>query len=108
MHRRTWGLSAKELTVLLGLKDPAQLSRIEHGKRPPNLEVAFASQALFGANPDQMFPHLYALAEDRMMRFIAERHLALAHSTTIRAKRKRELFEAAMARAVARPDTLSV
>lgn len=104
-HRRLWGLSAKELTVLLGLKDPARLSRLEHGKRTPSIEVAFACQVLFGVEPSKMFPQLYALAEDRMMRYIAERHLALAHSITATGKRKRELYEAALARAVNRPDS---
>lgn len=105
-HRRLWGLSAKELSVLLGLPDAAQLSRIEHGKRPPSIEVALASQVLFGVTPAEMFPQIYALAEDRMMRYIAERHLALAHSITATGKRKRELYEAALNRAVSRPESL--
>jgi transcriptional regulator with XRE-family HTH domain len=104
-HRRLWGLSAKELSKLLGIKDPAQLSRIEHGKRPPKIEVALASQALFGVSPAEMFPHLYALAEERIMRHIAERHLALADSTTPSGMRKRELYETALNRAVTRPDS---
>jgi transcriptional regulator with XRE-family HTH domain len=104
-HRRHWGLSAKELTVLLGLTNPAQLSKIEHGKRPPTVEVALASQALFGVAPAEMYPQLSALAEDRLMRYIAERHLALAHSITATGKRKRELYETALSRAVSRPDS---
>ena len=104
-HRRLWGLSAKELSCLFGIKPSAQLSRIEHGKRPPSIEVAFACQVLFGVEPSTMFPHLYALAEDRIMRHIAERHLALADSITPSGIRKRELYEAALNRAVTRPDS---
>ena len=103
-HRRTWGLSGKELASILGIRSPAHLSRIEHGKRTPRIEVALACQALFGISPAQMFPQIYALVEDRIIRNIAERHLALADSITLTGKRKREFYEATLARAVKRPD----
>ena len=103
-HRRLWGLTTKRLATLLGLRSRSHLSRIEHGKRPPKIEVAFACQVLFGVPPTEMFPHVYTRVEERVMRNIVQLHSALEQSTSLSAKRKRKLCELALKRAVENPD----
>ena len=102
-HRRLWGLTSKRLALLIGLKSASHLSRIEHGKRPPKIEVALACQVIFGVPPAEMFPHVYARVEDRVMRNIGQFHSALEQSTSPSGIRKRELCELALKRAVENP-----
>lgn len=99
-HRRVWGLTVRELTTLVGLKSAAHMSRIEHGKRTPRIEVAFACQVIFGIPPSAMFPHVYSPVEDRVMWNIYQLHSALEKTTSLSALRKRELCELALKRAV--------
>ena len=62
-HRRTWGLSQQELAEILDFESPAQVSRIEHGKRVPRIEIALACSTLFGVSLDELFPQLAAEIE---------------------------------------------
>ena len=98
-HRRVWGLTVKEQASLIGLQSASHMSRIEHGKRNPKLEVALACQVIFGIPPSAMFPHVYTLVEDRVMWNIAQLHLALENTTSLAGLRKRELCELALKRA---------
>ena len=98
-HRRVWGLTAKELAALIGLKSASHMSRIEHGKRTPRVEVALACQVIFGIPPSAMFPHVYTRVEDRVMWNIYQLHLALEKTTSLSGLRKRELCELALRRA---------
>src|SRR5665213_1283879 len=95
-HRRVWGLTVKELASLIGLQSASHMSRIEHGKRSPKVEVALACQVIFGVPPSAMFPHVYTLVEDRIMWNISQFHLALEHTTSLSGLRKRELCEMAL------------
>ncbi len=99
-HRRVWGLTQKELARLLGFKSREHLSRIENGKSAPTVESALACQVLFGIPPSAMFPRAYDEVEERVIRDVYERHLALADTTKPSELRKRELFELALERAV--------
>ena len=105
-HRRVWGLTVKELAGLIGLRSASHMSRIEHGKRSPKVEVALACQVIFGIPPSAMFPHVYTLVEDRVMWNIGQLHLALENTTSLSGLRKRELFELALKRATAKPSPL--
>lgn len=103
-HRRLWGLTVKELAALIGLKSVPNMSRIEHGKRAPKIEVALACQVIFGIPPAEMFPHVYTLVEDRVMWNISQLHLALENTTSPAGLRKRELCERALKRATEKPN----
>ena len=105
-HRRVWGLTVKELAALIGLKSASHMSRIEHGKRSPKVEVALACQVIFGIPPSVMFPPVYTRVEDRVMWNIYQLHLALEKTTSLSGLRKRELCELALRRATGKPSPL--
>ena len=105
-HRRVWGLTRLELASLFGLRSAGHISRIEHGKRTPTVEVALACQVIFGIPPSAMFPHVYTLVEDRVMWNIAQLHSALEKTTSLSGLRKRELCELALKRVTDRPTAL--
>lgn len=97
-HRRTWGLTQRELGCLIGSASSAQISLYENGKRAPKIEVALACQAIFGVAPSIMFPDTYALVEEEVMRNMAQMDLALQNTTNPSDLRKRELFSLALSR----------
>lgn len=105
-HRRIWGLTQKELAELTSVRNASHVSKVENGKHTPRLEVVLACQVIFGIPPSDMFPDIYARVEDRVMRSIGQFHLALEHTTSPEGLRKRELCEAALRRAVLRPDLI--
>jgi transcriptional regulator with XRE-family HTH domain len=105
-HRRVWGLTVKELASLIGLRSASHMSRIEHGKRSPKVEVALACQVIFGIPPSAMFPHVYTLVEDRIMWNICQLHSALEKTTSLSGLRKRELCELALKRATGKTKPL--
>jgi transcriptional regulator with XRE-family HTH domain len=105
-HRRVWGLTQREMATLTGFKSTTHVSRIENGKRAPTVEVALACQVIFGMPPSAMFPHVYNLVEEKVMRNIYRLHLALKNTTNLTELRKRELFSLALKRAVDKPNTL--
>src|SRR5262249_38971123 len=47
-HRLVWGLTERELSRLIGLRDSSQVCRIERSKRAPKTEIALACQVIFG------------------------------------------------------------
>ncbi len=105
-HRRVWGLTQQELASLMGFASAAHVSRIENGKRAPTVESALACQVIFGIPASAMFPHVYALVEERVMRNIYRLHLALNNTTNLSGLRKRELFSLALKRSIGKPNTL--
>jgi transcriptional regulator with XRE-family HTH domain len=105
-HRRVWGLTVKDLASLIGLQSASHMSRIEHSKRAPRIEVALACQVIFGIPPSAMFPHVYTLVEDRVMWNIYQLHSALEKTTSLSGLRKRQLCELALKRATGKPAAL--
>lgn len=99
-HRKIWGLTQEELASLIGFGSATQISRIENGKRAPRVESALACQVIFGIPPKEMFPHAYALVEERVMRNVYKFHLALSKTTSLSGLRKRELLSLSLKRAV--------
>jgi transcriptional regulator with XRE-family HTH domain len=100
-HRKEWGLSQEELAFLLGLESATQVSRIEAARRNPGVEVALASEVLFGTPLRNIFPHLYVAVEEAVLRHASDLHDRLARDESIEAARKRELLSLALKRAVA-------
>ncbi len=105
-HRRVWGLTQPELASLLGLRSASHLSRIEHGKYAPKVEVALACQMIFGIPPSAMFPHVYTLVEEEVVRNIYGYHLALGNTKTASGLRKRQLCELVLTRATSKTNPL--
>lgn len=58
-YRRRWGLTQKELAVLLGFQNGAVVSRLERVLRHPTLETAYAVEIILGTPPAELFPGLY-------------------------------------------------
>ncbi|OIQ90053.1 hypothetical protein GALL_280520 [mine drainage metagenome] len=105
-HRRVWGLTQPELASLLGLRSASHLSRIEQGKYAPKVEVALACQVIFGIPPSAMFPHVYTLVEEEVVRTVYDYHLALGNTKTLSGLRKRQLCEVVLKRAVTKTSHL--
>ena len=90
--RRTWGLSQQELADLLGLESRTSVSRLEHGKRVPGLEIALACSSLFGVSLDELFPQFSEEIVDKLKERIQRLHEDSPHATTLPKMRKCELF----------------
>lgn len=91
-----------DLASLFGLRSAGHISRLEHGKRTPSVEVAFACQVLFGVTPSVMFPHVHTSVQERIMRNIYRLHLALSNATNLSELRKRELCSVVLKRATSK------
>jgi transcriptional regulator with XRE-family HTH domain len=105
-HRRVWGLTRLELASLFGLRSAGHISRLEHGKRTPSVEVALACQVIFGISPSAMFPHVHTLVEEKVVRNIYRLHLALSNATKLSGLRKRELCSQILKRAISKANKL--
>ena len=99
LQRRKWNMSQRELARYMGLKSSTSVSRLENAKHAPTLEGALACQVLFGIPPAVMWPHVFDLVEDRVIRDVYERHEALSDTTSPAKLRKRELYALAIDRA---------
>jgi len=99
-------LTQPELASLIGLRSASHLSRIENGKYAPKIKVAIACQVIFGITPSAMFPHVYTLVEEEVIRNIYGYHLALGNTKTLSGLRKRELCEVVMKRATSKTSHL--
>jgi transcriptional regulator with XRE-family HTH domain len=64
-YRKRAGISQREMDFLLGAHSGSKTSRYEHFKRTPNLETAFACEALFHAPARELFAGIYSRAERR-------------------------------------------
>lgn len=95
-HRRSWGLSQRELADLLGFESPAHVSRIEHGKRTPGLETALACTTLFGVSLGELFPQLAVEIDEGLRERASRLHEGLLNSTSLSGLRKRELLTRAL------------
>lgn len=91
--RQRHALTEDELALLINQRSHTSVSRIEVGRRVPNLEGALALQVLFRQEPRRLFPGLYEAVEDGVMRrgkFLID---ALAGRTDPRSVAKREFLE---------------
>ncbi|MEX8519018.1 MAG: helix-turn-helix transcriptional regulator [Leptothrix sp. (in: b-proteobacteria)] len=95
-HRRSWGLTQKEMAALLGFASSAHVSRIEQGKRTPSTETALACTVLFSVSLDELFPQLTTAIEKRLYERATRLHQGLLHTTTSSGVRKRDLLMRAL------------
>lgn len=97
--RQRHALTADELAYLINQSSHARISKIEVGRRAPNLEGALGLQVLFRQQPRQLFPGLYEVVEEGVMQRVKEMLDDLDGRTDPRSHAKREFLEN-----VARPD----
>lgn len=107
-HRRSWGLTLRELADLLGFKSSAHVSRIEQGKRTPSTETALACTALFGEPLHELFPQLADEVDERFKARADRLREGLRQSTTHIDARKRELLDRVLADAARSDSTTEV
>lgn len=91
--RQKHGLTARELTFLLGHRSHTVLAKVEAGERLPSLRTAFCLQVIFRRTPHRVLPALYEAAEDDVMRRVATLLGRLERKTDIRSVAKREYLE---------------
>ena len=96
-HRRTWGLSQRELAALLGMESRTHVSRIEHGKRTPSMETALACSTLFGVPLGILFPQTAVELEERLRERLSRFAKGPFETTTLAGERKRDLCARALA-----------
>jgi transcriptional regulator with XRE-family HTH domain len=92
--RQRHGLTAQELSELVGQGSATAISKIENGDRVPTLEVALSLQVIFGLPPKAVFPEYFEWVEDRVMRRARDMYEVLQGETDSRSAAKRELLEA--------------
>ena len=107
-YRRTWGLSQQELADILGFESRTHVSRIEHGKRTPQIETALACSTLFGVSLDELFPQLAEEVEERLRRRIARLEEGSFQATSPSASRKKELMRRALKDASDQPQPTDI
>lgn len=101
-HRRKWALTQKEIAFLLGRKSSTQVSRLEQGKRIPNMDIVLACEVLFGLMPRSVFPKLYTDIEEAVLARASALYERLDKKTSRVAMRKKEFLSAALKRAITR------
>ncbi len=101
-HRKRWGLTQKELARLVGAKSGTQVSRYERLLRKPKLHIALACQVIFGELPHEVFPKLFESVEEAVMERAYTLCRELEKSKSKAAKRKLELLNDMLRRAVDR------
>ena len=87
-HRRSAGLSQKEVATLLGLESAAHVSRIEQGRRDPSLATALACAALFGVPLCELFPHTAQETTDGLKKRVGAMCERVSRSRSPRAAHK--------------------
>jgi len=99
VYRRRWHLSQEELAFLFGYDAESIISRFESGERTVTLAVATACQTIFGVEPKELFPALFASVEQSVVQRMYELRDRLAQSElTQRTLAKLELLQEALGR----------
>jgi transcriptional regulator with XRE-family HTH domain len=99
VHRRRWHLTQEELAFLFGYETESIISRFEHDERVITLAVATACQTIFGVEPRELFPALFASVEQGVVERMYELRDRLAQSElTQRTLAKLELLQEALER----------
>lgn len=101
-ERRAWALTQQELATLFGYRSRDYLSRVEQGKREPAQDIVIACHALFGIDPRQMFPNLYADIEETTLLRVYEFVQTLEGKEGDKAERKRAFAQQVLDRAITR------
>ena len=65
-ERLRCGLSQREFGELLGISGNA-IGKVENGRRGPSLQMAFATEIVFGRAGRDMFPEVYEVFEQEIL-----------------------------------------
>jgi transcriptional regulator with XRE-family HTH domain len=99
VYRRRQHLTQEELAFLFGYDAESIISRFESEERMITLAVAIACQTIFGVEPKEMFPALFASLEQRVVERMYELRDRLTQSRmTQRTLAKLELLQEALTR----------
>lgn len=96
-HRRTWGLTQKELAFLLS-RSSASISSYERLDTHPGLEDALAYEVLFDTPVGELMPAVNVKVEARVRRRVERLLIQLKGKRDSRSVRVRELLRAAVGR----------
>ncbi|HEY3814559.1 MAG TPA: hypothetical protein VGL66_15160 [Caulobacteraceae bacterium] len=91
-HRKSWALSQRDLSLLLGRRSRGGISDLEAGRYRPSLKVVLMCQMLFDTACAELFPELHAEFEDALMRQAAALDRKIAQRSDPASNRKRELL----------------
>lgn len=100
--RKGSGLSQYDVAALIGVSQ-SSISRYEQGERPPPLTVALGLYIVFGVEPDECYPDLYAELLDHAVAVGLEIDLALEGKTDPVSRQKRRTLAAMIKRARPKP-----
>lgn len=102
--RLRWSLTQDELARLLGYKSRSTIWAIEKCEMAPNTESLLALEMIFGKRPEELFPELYDLVEERVARDLYEMQQELTEkgTDTPRTRAKHQLLAEALSRAALR------
>lgn len=92
-YRQQHGLTARDLTSLLGLRSHSVIAKVESGDRSASLKSALALQVIFRKPLHRLFPGLYDLVEDETMRRVATMVSRLERRRDQKSAAKREYLE---------------
>ena len=99
--RKQHRLTQDELANLIGMSQ-GNLSRLESGETPPDLEAGFSLEVVFGTTPRDLFPALYGKVEDGVMRRAAKLDQQLGGNRSYDAITKSRLLKGMVLRAKAK------
>ena len=74
------------------IKDVSQLSRVEHGTRPPSVLCAISAMVVFGKSPEDLFPELILEVEDKIGPSALKLYYKVENRRSVAAAKKRELL----------------
>jgi transcriptional regulator with XRE-family HTH domain len=97
-YRRRWGLTQKELAVLLGFQSGAVVSRMERVLRHPTLETAYAVEIILGTPPAELFPTLHARVREQVLDRVRTYYDELQGNPSKSNQLKLDFFEGIFAR----------
>ena len=98
--RRGWGLTQEEVAALLPRTSRHRVARVERGECPPNGREIIAYALIFGSPATKVFARLQVKVEECVIQRAYRFHERLAEDETRSGRRKRELMEKMLARAI--------
>jgi transcriptional regulator with XRE-family HTH domain len=106
--RRRWGLTQRELALLIGLSSSTTVSRIERSQRGTTTATLTACSVVFGLTTPELFPPFYENIEEAVVTAAKLLHEELGGHTDKRSKLKRALLEDILARVIKRNESPKV
>lgn len=105
--RRRWGLTQKEIALLVPRGRRVRVSETERGKVPPRASELLAYALAFGFPPQAIFPAYAETVADEAMRGALELDRSLEEDASPKAARKHEFLRQLLDRAALEPNDLS-